>query len=374
MNNQGIEDILTILTQYAILPANKKVHNKMKTKITLLILLITVAITTVSAQTFGMGLLYERGLGMNDSIKQHVYDFSLFKKPFKMNPKWVYFDKSTKKPMSMNYYNSLVPLLSKVHNVSWYAQMTYINAMTKGQLAKDFGFNFSDFSGHLTEILEIFMSDNVTYDISPEGMVIYDGVEISKKQVHTVERDAYENKTLGIVEYGWWLHVTGYESIYIKSAWCNNNTSTSWLATHIVRHKEEIPAPVKPKAEVPKLKDEYVLLKKTTIIKKTTSSVVKNNVQVNNSKTSNSFARAGAVNVQSNDFVTTSSNPVAVNSTSGNGSIKTTFKDCGAAVNAASGSGVIVIDSGVSTPKANTATTTSSDEDDDYGAAGNVQK
>lgn len=145
--------------------------------------------------------------------------------------------------LTMAGYKKNLPTLVKYSNASFRSQLTEINRLTNGQLARDFGFTADDLKNGFTDEMcqKVFMSDAVTLaDVPQNEEVKYDGVDIINKCLFAITRGFHYIGKLLTPEKGWFLHVTGFESIYIISAYCNNKVDTDWIASHLV--KTDVPS------------------------------------------------------------------------------------------------------------------------------------
>lgn len=165
--------------------------------------------------------------------------------------------------LTMKAYRGYLPLLVKFHNASARAQLTEINRITDGQLAIDFGFPTGpiEFTDAMYE--QVFMSNSVRYGLTPQNeKVTYDGVDVLNKCLFPITRGFHIVGKSKQAETGWWLYVTGYEPIYIKSAYCNNNVDNDWIASHLV--KTDVPSDDGQGNVLPKMPDVGATDPKTT--------------------------------------------------------------------------------------------------------------
>ncbi len=130
-------------------------------------------------------------------------------------------------------YNKYLPIMQKAHNAAFRAQLTEINRLTNGQLARDFGFTSSIFTDSMCQI--VFMSDAVVPMAVPQNEeVTWDAYDVNDMEPFAITRGFHKIGSSKVAEMGWGLNVTGYETILIKSQYCNNNAGTDWIKKHLV--------------------------------------------------------------------------------------------------------------------------------------------
>jgi hypothetical protein len=209
----------------------------MKKMITLLVLVLGVVTANAwdnPGGRFGMALTQNPNAdeAKNFGNKDDYVRLILEGKGFPMAPGTMY------PGLTQEMYNKYLPIMHKAHNSGFRAQLQSINEMTKGQLVKDFGFKSSVFTDEMCA--EIFKSSAVFADYVPQNEeVTWDAYDVNDMKPFSITRGFHyigKNKT---PEMGWWLKITGYEPILIKSQYCNNNTGTDWIKRHLVQTSTE---------------------------------------------------------------------------------------------------------------------------------------
>lgn len=173
---------------------------------------------------WGNGLTQRVDAAVNFKEKAPYVAFMLHGKPFLSSNQSMYIDKSTGKPMSYNAYLAEMQDMQTYHNISLRSVMKAINSASGGALYKEFGFtNFT-----IEEMVEVFQSSMVYYGPAPTGndIVWFDGINVDQPGIYSLARPIHPILGgSGEREGGWWMDLTkyGFEPVFFKSAYCNNN-------------------------------------------------------------------------------------------------------------------------------------------------------
>lgn len=185
----------------------------------------------------------------NRSDKAEYLAFMAYGTGFKTDPRALY------PGLTAADYAACLPTMQRFHNQAICIQMNAINALTKGQLGRDFGWA-PNIPVSIEMAMQVFASDRVTYGLTPTDIIVYDGVKVRTKNdtsigIFSISRKFHLVGKVRVPEMGWWLNISGYAPIFIKSAYCNNNVGTGYIASHLVAIAPPAPVVVTPPVIAP---------------------------------------------------------------------------------------------------------------------------
>lgn len=179
---------------------------------------------------WGNGLTQRVDAAVNFKEKAPYVAFMLHGKPFLSSNTSMYIDKSTGKPMAYASYLAEMQDMQTYHNISLRSVMIAINSASGGVLYKEFGFtNFT-----IEEMVGVFQSSMVYYGPAPAGndIVWFDGINVDQPGIYSLARPIHPILGgSGEREGGWWMDLRkyGFEPVFFKSAYCNNNIDATKL-------------------------------------------------------------------------------------------------------------------------------------------------
>lgn len=227
-------------------------------KILFLIATALVFTLAVSAKPWATGIPQDKSEAINFLDKEVHIAFMETGKLFPINPKALYKD-AKGVPMPMSAYANEAKNMQKIGNQSIVALFNALDLETGGQLKKDF--NITSVTITLADVIKIFRSDAVIIaPISRSTYLIWDAYDRKTVSIDTIGRYAHVMpKSAEGAEYGFYLKISGYKPILIRSAYCGNNISSEWAIRHLEKdgdwgdndNGDPEPEKVKPKPQAP---------------------------------------------------------------------------------------------------------------------------
>lgn len=235
----------------------------MKTIVTFLIAVVAMASSTFAGE-WGYAP-QEKTVAVNFKQKITHYNFMAFGTPFPI-PSSSLYRLPNGKPMDLSEYTKRASKMARVNFDSWKSLLNSFPETYRQQLLADNNLN----TGSIIDdeiALAIFNGSSMYYGQAPLGeQIIFDAYNTETESVIALKPRSAHKLTDG-PEGGFWLKVTGYEDIFIRSAYCGNNVSSAWANSHIQQKSvAKLPLPSdnnsgdydktaapKPKVEAPKV-------------------------------------------------------------------------------------------------------------------------
>lgn len=193
-----------------------------------------IAVVAMASSTFAGEWGYapqEKTVAVNFKQKITHYNFMAFGTPFPI-PSSSLYRLPNGKPMDLSEYTKRASKMARVNFDSWKSLLNSFPETYRQQLLADNNLN----TGSIIDdeiALAIFNGSSMYYGQAPLGeQIIFDAYNTETESVIALKPRSAHKLTDG-PEGGFWLKVTGYEDIFIRSAYCGNNVSSAWANSHI---------------------------------------------------------------------------------------------------------------------------------------------